>query len=142
MRRSIFYILLCIALVTIGCRQTRPVVLPHANVSLNDSFVYRWNFLLDTTITDHYREISYRGDTVYVKDSTRETHNHYEIKGDTIYKTTIDTIYVPVEVPIEVPGQISKGNRFLINSGIALWVIAGVLIVALAIGITLKIAKK
>lgn len=120
----------------------RPVVLPHANVSLNDSFVYRWNFLLDTTITDHYREIYRHKDTVYVKDSTNTIHTHFETKGDTVYKTQVDTIYVPVEVPIEVPGQISKGNRFLIHSGIALWVIAGVLIVALAIGITLKIAKK
>ena len=142
MRRSIFYILLCIALVTIGCRQTRPVVLPHANVSLNDSFVYRWNFLLDTTITDHYRDIYRHKDTVYVKDSTNTIHTHFEIKGDTVYKTQVDTIYVSVEVPIEVPGKISKGNRFLINSGIALWIIAGILLIAIIIGITLKIAKR
>lgn len=142
MRRSIFYILLCIALVTIGCCQTQPVVLPYANVSFNDSLVFRWNWLFDTTIIDHYREISQRGDTVYIIDSTNTTHTHVETKGDTVYKTQVDTIYVSVEVPIEVPGKISKGNRFLINSGIALWIIAGILLIAIIIGIIFKIAKR
>ena len=55
-------------------------------------------------------------------------------KHDSIYINNTDTIYQQVVVE-------KKGSAFLRNSGIALWVLIGLLVVAVIIGIILKFAK-
>ena len=97
---------------------------------LHDSvYIYKH----DSIFRDRWRE----GDTVYI--TTEKWLTRYKDKliekHDSIYVNNTDTIYQTVEVE-------KKGAAFWKGSGIAFWILLGILIIGVAVGITIKIAKK
>ena len=73
----------------------------------------------------------------------REHKVIHEVR-DTIRLNNTDTVTVthevPVEVEIKVPVEVDK-SPFLRKSGIALWVIIGLLLVGAIVGVVIKFAK-
>lgn len=92
----------------------------------------RIEYIHDSISVDRWHTILQKGDTVYVRDSI--WFYKWRNKHDSIYINNTDTIYQQVVVE-------KKGSAFLRNSGIALWVLIGLLVVAAIVGIILKFAK-
>lgn len=94
----------------------------------------RTEYRIDTLIVDRWHTIIHKGDTVYIHDSI----DRWRIKHDSIYAyryiNTTDTITNTVTV-------VDKGSQFLRNSGIALWVLLAILLLAVIVGIVIKFAK-
>ena len=126
----IAFICLFIALACVSCRQIQPVVGTHNEQ--NDSI--RTEYRIDTLIVDRWHTIVHKGDTVYIHDSI----DRWRIKHDSIYAykyiNNTDTIINTVTV-------VDKGSQFLRNSGIALWVLLALLLLAVIAGIIIKFAK-
>ena len=124
---AIFIAMVLFAMV--GCKGSAPAVLGSAQ-SHRDST--RIEYKHDSIFTDRWHTRYIKGDTVYIHDSifTDRWHRSH----DTIRIEKTDTI--PVPVPYE-----KKGSTFLRNSGIALWVIIALIILAVIAGIVIKVAK-
>lgn len=63
---------------------------------------------------------------------------------DTVSTNKVDTVWIDREVPVEVQVEVVKEvdrSPFLRKSGIALWVILGLLVVAVIVGVVIKFAK-
>ena len=122
-------ILLCLCtLAFVGCKTVTPT-LP-TNTAQRDSV--RIELRHDSVYIDRWHTEYQKGDTVFIRDSVWRDRWHF--KHDSIYYASIDTIYQQITVE-------KKGSMFLRNSGIALWVLLGLLLVAVIIGIVLKFAK-
>ena len=122
-------ILACLmTLAFVGCKTTVPT-LP-TNTAQRDSV--RIELRHDSVYIDRWHTEYQKGDTVFIRDSVWRDRWHF--KHDSIYYASIDTIYQQITVE-------KKGSMFLRNSGIALWVLLGLLLVAVIIGIVLKFAK-
>lgn len=119
----LFTILACISLAS--CR-TQYIELPSSHSSIEVAL------RRDSITRDHYCYIFLKGDTVYKVDSIREYVEHSTT--DTIVR--VDSVSYPVPVP--VPGDMTKRQQFLYNSGIAGWII---LIAALIIGALIAAIK-
>lgn len=114
-----------------GCKTPCPcAALPSGGTHDHDSV--RTEYIHDSISVDRWHTILQKGDTVYVRDSIY--FYKWRNKHDSIYINNTDTIYNTVTVT-------QQGNMFLRNSGIALWVLIGLLVVAAIIGIILKFAK-
>ena len=125
----LFAILLgCLALAMVGCKTVAPT-LP-TNSHQKDSI--RTEYIHDSIYTDRWHTIYTKGDTVFIHDSIYFAKWKHDSIFINIAKT--DTIYQQITVE-------KKGSQFLRNSGIALWVLLGVLLIAVIIGIVLKFAK-
>lgn len=122
--------LLFLMLTLSSCKSQAPTVVPvHSSHSENrDSiqkhYVYR----------DRWHTITQKGDTVYIHDS--------------IFFAKEDTVYLAVKIHDTIPGApvliekpMTNGARFLRNSGIALWILLGLLLLAVIAGIIIKFAK-
>lgn len=113
-----------------GCKSQPCLPIPSSGTHDHDSV--RTEYVHDSISVDRWHTILQKGDTVYVRDSIY--FYKWRNKHDSIYINNTDTIYQQVVVE-------KKGNMFLRNSGIALWVLIGLLVVAAIIGIILKFAK-
>ena len=113
-----------------GCKSQPCLPIPSSGTHDHDSA--RIEYIHDSISVDRWHTILQKGDTVYVRDSIY--FYKWRNKHDSIYINNTDTIYQQVVVE-------KKGSAFLRNSGIALWVLIGLLVVAAIIGIILKFAK-
>ena len=75
-----------------------------------------------------------RGDTCFIHDSIDRWRIRDVYIHDSIDNSRIDTIYQTVQVDKEY-------KAFLVRSGVALWIIIALLIVAVIVGIIIKFAK-
>ena len=119
-------------ILTSSCKSVTPA-LP-TNVSSSDSSNNHTELRIDTVYRDRWHTEYMRGDTLIIHDSIdrwriREVYIH-----DSIDNSRIDTIYQQVQVE-------KKGSAFLRNSGIALWVLIALAVLAAIVGIVLKFAK-
>ena len=112
----------------VGCKTVTPT-LP-TNTAQRDSV--RIEYRHDSIYTDRWHTEYTKGDTIYIRDSVWRDRWHF--KHDSIYYASVDTIYQQITVE-------KKGSMFLRNSGIALWVLIGLAVIAAIIGIVLKFAK-
>ena len=126
MRRVLFILFLTITIV--ACK-TLPVPTP-TNVHQRDSI--RTEYVHDSIYTDRWHTIYTKGDTVFVHDSI--WRDRWHTKHDSLYINTTDTIYQTVTVE-------KQGSAFWKGSGIAFWILLGILFIGLAIGIIIKVAK-
>ena len=136
------WLLFCImigmlVLAMVGCRSLpQQVVLPNSSNrdSVRIEFVHDSVYVYkhDSIFRDRWRS----GDTVYVtveKWQTRWRDKYNEIH-DSVYINQTDTIYQTVTV-------VQPVNTFLRNSGIALWVIITLAVLAVVAGLFIKFAK-
>ena len=119
-------------ILTSSCKGVTPA-LP-TNVSSSDSNNNHKEQRIDTVYRDRWHTEYMRGDTLIIHDSIdrwriREVYIH-----DSIDNSRTDTIYKTVQV--EKPYK-----QFLVNSGIALWVLIVLFVIAVIIGIVIKFAK-
>lgn len=125
-------ILILVAFLVVSCK-TLPTPTPtNSHDSSHDSI--RTEYIHDSITVERLRTIIIKGDTVYIHDSIfKEKYKNVYIH-DSIDNSRIDTIYQTVQV--EKPYK-----QFLVNSGIALWVLVVLFIIAVIIGIVIKFAK-
>ena len=114
----------------IGCKTQPCLPLPSSGTHDHDSA--HIEYVHDSISVDRWHTIFTKGDTVFVHDSI--WRDRWRYTHDSIYINNTDTIYQTVTVE-------KQGSTFLRNSGIALWVLIGLLVVAAIIGIILKFAK-
>lgn len=107
----------------------------HNRDSVRTAYVY------DSVYIERERKIYIKGDTVFVKDSTAAKQTSRQVIHDSVYIHTVDTIYQPQPIKQE-PQALSNGTLFLRNSGIALWVILSLLLLAVVLGIIIKFARR
>ena len=108
--------------------------IPTTNVSQHDHDSVRTEYVHDSVYIDRIHKEIIKGDTVIIHDSIFRDRWHNRDIHDSIYINNTDTIYQTIQVE-------KKGSAFLRNSGIALWVIIALLIIAVIVGIVLKFAK-
>lgn len=111
-----------------SCKTTIPT-LP-TNTASRDSV--RVELKHDSIYIDRWHTEYMRGDTLIIRDSIYRDRWH--VRHDSIYFASVDTIYKQVVVE-------KKGSTFLRNSGIALWVLLALLLLATIAGIVIKFAK-
>lgn len=121
-----------ILLAFVGCKTPQLPTLPSSSERSRDSI--RTEYVHDSVYIDRWHREIQKGDTVYVHDSIDRWRNKYVYIHDSIGNSRTDTIYQQVVVE-------KSGSAFLRNSGIALWVLIAILVVAVIIGIVLKFAK-
>ena len=122
-----------ILLAFVGCKSMPQFPTPSGtHESSRDSI--RTELRIDTVYQDRWHKEYVKGDTVFIHDSIDRWRIHEVYIHDSIDISRIDTIYQKVEVE-------RKGDAFLRNSGIALWVILAIIFLAVIVGIVLKFAK-
>ena len=125
-------ILILAAVLVVSCK-TLPTPTPtNSHDSSRDSI--RTEYVHDSVYIDRWHTQYMKGDTCYIHDSIDRWRNKYVYIHDSIDNSRIDTIYQTVQV--EKPY-----NQVLVNSGIALWVLIVLFIIAVIIGIVIKFAK-
>lgn len=136
MREKITHIILVVILflLVVGCKAVVPVVSTTAEHN-RDSM--RIEYKHDSIYIDRWHHIYTQGDTVYIYDSIWRDRWHTINKHDSIYINSTDTIYQTSTIEVE-----KKGSAFLRNSGIALWVLIGIFILTVIIGIILRFVKR
>lgn len=95
-------------------------------------------YIVDSTYIDRWHTILQKGDTVYKHDSIVKHLWRYKEIHDTLTVVSVDTTIIREE--IEKP--LSKGNKFLLHSGVALWILVAVLIIAGVVSIVLHVRKR
>lgn len=128
---AVFLVLVVFAFL-VSCKS-----LPHAaptNTHTDDTDSIRTELRIDTVYKDRWHREYVKGDTMYIHDSIDRWHKEYIYIHDSIDHSRIDTIYNTVQVE-------KKGSAFWKGSGIAFWVLLGILFIGLAIGIVIKVAK-
>ena len=124
--------LIIIAGVLCSCKSLPDPIPTNSRAREGDSV--RTELRIDTIYRDRWHTEYTRGDTFFIHDSIdrwkiRDVYIH-----DSIDNSRIDTIYKTVEVE-------KQYKAFLVRSGVALWIILAVLIVAVIVGIVIKFAK-
>ena len=128
--KRIFFIV-TLALLLLSCKTTQPTATHTDSVRVEVRFDSIYIYQHDSIFRDRWRN----GDTVFVqvekykvlyKDKLVQVH-------DTIATSRVDTIAVPM---------VTQSGAFWKGSGIAFWVLLGMLVLGAAIGIIIKIAKK
>lgn len=138
MRKLLHIVFLFVVLVLVGCASTRPTITntssheqEHTNMQSHSETV------IDSTLIDRLREVITRHDTVYVK----EYEYIYKWHDRQVTDTIRDTLYInntdTITNTIEVERPIAP---FVLKSCIALWVILGVVILAIVAWIVWKFA--
>ena len=117
-------------LACISCQPVKYIPLPSSHSKLDMTLRY------DSVSRDvvHYMWVA--GDTVYKLDSIHIYH--YVHVGDTV--VIHDSI--PTPVPVPVPGEMTKHQQFMYNSGQIAWIILAVAIVVGAIILIIKSVLK
>ena len=158
---------LLLAILATSCKTSRPVVVTthqdstsiqrHDSVSSvrAESELNALEKILDSVSVEVWHRDVLRGDSIVAKsDSSVTIRTIYRDRyitdrqsvHDTIRTHDTDTVCIYKEIPVEVPivqtVEVEKsGSRFLHNSGIALWVLIGLFVLAVIAGIVLKFAK-
>lgn len=137
LRFKIILITLAIFLAMLACVScgSQNVVVANAHERTQDSV--RIEYKHDSIYIDRYHHIYTQDDTVYIYDSIWRDRWHTINKHDSIYINSTDTIYQTSTIEVE-----KKGSAFLRNSGIALWVLIGIFILTVIIGIILRFVKR
>ena len=125
-------ILILSAVLVVSCKTVTPTLPTNSHDSSRDSI--RTEYVHDSVYIDRWHTQYMKGDTCYIHDSIDRWRNKYVYIHDSIDNSRIDTIYQTVQV--EKPYK-----QFLVNSGIALWVLLVLLVIAIIIGIVIKFAK-
>lgn len=113
-----------ILLVTmVGCKTMQPTV---GTTIRNDSISVRTEYVHDTTFIEKLREVIKTPDTIYIHDSIVIYKFRDRVKTDTLVRYHSDTTQIVNTEYIDKPIA-----PFVRNSCIALWVIIGVVILAL-----------
>ena len=122
--------LLLMLFAAVGCK-TKP--LPSIAHNHNEDSI-RTEYRIDSIYVDRYHTIWKQGDTIYIHDSI----DRWRTRHDSIYAykyiNTTDTIYQKVEVE-------KDGAAFWKGSGIAFWILIGIIVLGIAIGLIIKFAK-
>lgn len=134
---NLFYVLGMIVLgmillAMVGCKTPQLPTPPNSSDRSHDSI--RTEYVHDSVYIDRWHTQYMKGDTCYIHDSIDRWRNKYVYIHDSIDNSRIDTVYQKVEIE-------KKGSAFLQNSGIALWVLIALFVVAVIIGIVLKFTK-
>lgn len=124
-------VLIVFALIFSSCKTVAPIV-GGTHESSHDSI--HTEYRIDTVYKDRWHTEYMRGDTLYIHDSIDRWRVREVIIRDSIDNSRIDTIYQTVEVE-------KKGAAFWRGSGIAFWVLIGMLVLGVAIGLVIKFAK-
>lgn len=131
-------IALLLSIILTSCKSQAPIVVPakQTHIEQNDSTHKQYRH--DSIYIDRWHTKILRGDTVYIHDSIY-FHDGKTLL-DTVYiiKTTSDTI--PSD-PVIIEKPLTNNQIFLQRSGIALWVLIALLLLAAIIGIIIKFAK-
>lgn len=126
-------VLIIAAIACSSCtRVPASVVLPNVHTTDNDET--HTEYVHDTAYIDRWHKEYVKGDTVHVHDSIDRWRYKYVYVHDSIDNSRIDTIYQTVQV--EKPYK-----QFLVNSGIALWIIIILIVLAIVAGLFIKFAK-
>lgn len=113
-----------------ACAAQRPPYIPQEDSHKTTEKEYR----LDTIYIDRWHTEQKKGDTVIIHDSI----NIYKVKRDSILYGDTTT---KAPILIEKEKELTKHQEFMIKSGVALWIILAVVILAIVIGIIIKFAK-
>ena len=109
-----------------------PAVVGGSHEHTRDSV--RTEYKYDSIFIDRWHTKWMSGDTVFIHDSIWRDR----IKHDSIFSyidnSTTDTIYQTIEVE-------KKGAAFWKGSGIAFWILIGILVIGGAVGLCIKFAK-
>lgn len=89
---------------------------------------------IDSVYIDRWHTVMQQGDTVRIHDSIY--FSVVKLSKDTI--TLIDTIYTD---PVLIEKPLTKTQSFMINSGWVAWAILVLLILAVIVGVIIKVAK-
>ena len=122
-----------IILAFVSCKGTQLPTLP-TNTHKDSHDSIRTEYVHDSVYIDRWHTQYMKGDTCYIHDSIDRWRNKYVYIHDSICNSRIDTVYQKVEIE-------KKGSAFLRNSGIALWVLIALFVIAVIIGIVLKFAR-
>lgn len=115
----------------VGCKTTA-VVAPVVHNKDSVRVEVRWKH--DSIYTDRWHTITLKGDTIIMHDSIIfKVYKELQVH-DTIIDRKTDSIPYPVVVKEELTGS----QRFLMNSGIACWVLVALIVI---IGITVLIIR-
>lgn len=128
---AITLVLIVFALL-VSCKTPQLPTLPNSSDRSHDSI--RTEYVHDSVYIDRWHKEIQKGDTIYIHDSIDRWRNKYVYIHDSIDNSRTDTIYQNVEIE-------KKGSAFLRNSGIALWVLIALFILAVIVGVVLKFAK-
>lgn len=126
------YILPILLIAFIGCKSVVPTIPTNTHESSRDSI--RTEYKHDSIYTDRWHTIYIKGDTVHVHDSIIKEKYKTIYIHDSIDNSRTDTIINTVTIE-------KQGSAFLRNSGIALWVLIVIFLIAVIIGIVIKFAK-
>ena len=138
MKKGSYILLLLVMAIISGCKTQQPLIITPANTHTVTNPHNSTTSKQDTVYIDQVRTIRETGDTLYIHDSIfiKEWHKWYV--HDTINNSSVDTIQTPPQI---IEKELSKQQVFLQRSGIALWCILAALILAVVIGIIIKVAK-
>ena len=127
-----FMLFMCMALAMVGCAHVKPVIAPSVHEHEKDSV--RTEVRYDSVFVDRWHTILQKGDTIRIHDSIYVQHFKHDSIFINIGEHTTDTISVVVEVE-------KKGSEFWKGSGIAFWILLGLLVIGCIVGIIIKFAK-
>lgn len=125
-----------ILLAFVGCKSAAPVIPTNTHDRDSVRIEYRQDSIYiykhDSVFVDRWK----KGDTVFVTKTNCQIiyKDRLQLQHDSVYINLTDTIYNTVTVE-------KKGSMFLRNSGIALWVLIALAVIAAIVGIVLKFAK-
>lgn len=131
MKPKILFIIVVFGAIVCGCKSVAPIVVP--TVHNRDSVRAEETYKHDSIFTDRWHTIYIQGDTVFIHDSIFTDRWHTLRVHDTLSVSTSDT------VPVEVERQLTSNQVFLIRSGVACWIIVGILFLLIIIRIALKL---
>lgn len=131
-RKFNIFILLFLLLCFVGCKVSTPLLTGSTHLQSKDSV--RIEYKHDSIYIDRWHTIKDKGDTIYLHDSIERHFYHTLQKHDSIFISSTDTIVQTIEVE-------KKSGAFWKGSGIAFWVLLGVLVIGVAIGLIIKFAK-
>lgn len=123
----------CVLFLLVSCRTAKVVTVPVERV--RTEYVHDTIQRTDSIWRDRWHTMWAKGDTVYIHDSIFV--GEYRNVEQTNDRTLHDSIPVIKEVEVPVPEE----HGFLWRSGVALWVIVALIVLAGVIGIILKFAK-
>lgn len=117
-----------------GCAYTKPIAASHYRDSARVEKIY----VRDSVFVDRWHIIFRNGDTIYRRDSIVKNLWHVKEVHDTLKIVNNDTI--TIRETIEKP--LSGGRKFLIGSGVAAWVIIGIVFIAGVVAIVIRVRRR
>ena len=126
----VFFVILGAALA--GCKTTGTV---SPVVHYRDSVRIVTEYKHDSIYRDRWHTQYIKGDTIYIKDSVFIDRWNIYMKHDTVRINKTDT------VPQLIERELTDGQKFLIRSGWACWIIIGIIFVLAIIFAAVKLRK-